>query len=292
VVSFLTTSLAARVRFPKSEIWRYVLSGFHQNLEPVDRDSESRRSISCGILLFPPTARWSSPCRVFHLVHRFWMVPPLWMVSHRYGPCSSWTFALGEVPRLYHNTPGQALTFHGAQTSSARIQDVEFNVSCSCWWGESILNSLSLSGGSGYSPGWVFATEERKLGLVTKGSPRMYTSPRTLSTVFSHYRRVGPDIACVPLRLCQPPSLRVVKTKLYCREELLQTSALRSLRSRLQHNFLRGLALKSPVAKRKKSEIKNNFSVKTREALLWSWPRVTLPCTFATRNSRMPFDED
>jgi len=113
-----------------------------------------------------------------------------------------------------------------------------------------------------------------------------------LSTVFSHYRRVGPDIACVPLRLCQPPSLRVVKTKLYCREKLLQTSALRSLWSLLQRNFLRGLALKSPVAKRKTSEIQNNFSVKTREALLWSWPRVALPCTFATRNSRMPFDED
>ena len=38
------------------------------------------------------------------------MVPPLWMVSHRYGPRSSCTFALGEEPRLYHNTPGQVLT--------------------------------------------------------------------------------------------------------------------------------------------------------------------------------------
>jgi len=27
----------------------------HQNLDPVDRDSESRRSISCGILLLFPT---------------------------------------------------------------------------------------------------------------------------------------------------------------------------------------------------------------------------------------------
>ena len=121
-------TLAARVQFPKSDIWRHIFPGFHQNLDPVDRDSESHRSVSCGILLFPPTARWSSPCRVFHPVHRFWMVPLLWMVSHRYGPRSSCTFALGEVPRLYHNTPGQALTFHVAQTSSARIQDVKMPV--------------------------------------------------------------------------------------------------------------------------------------------------------------------
>jgi len=114
-----TTELWWRMNHRKSFRTRY------QNLDLVDRDSESRRSISCGILLFPPTARWSSPCRIFHPVHRFWMAPPLWMVSHRYGPRSSCTFALGEEPRLYHNTPGQALTFHAAQTSSARIQDVD-----------------------------------------------------------------------------------------------------------------------------------------------------------------------
>ena len=125
MVTYLTTNLTARVRFPKSEIWRYVFSGFYQNVDPMDSDSESRRSIACDILLFSPTARLSSPCRVFHPVHRFWMVPPLWTVSHRYGSRSSCTFALGEVPRLYHNTPGQAFTFHAAQTSSARIQDVD-----------------------------------------------------------------------------------------------------------------------------------------------------------------------
>jgi len=31
----LTTSLAARVRFPKSEIWRYVFSGFRQHPESL-----------------------------------------------------------------------------------------------------------------------------------------------------------------------------------------------------------------------------------------------------------------
>jgi len=35
VVSFLSTNLAARVRFPKSEIWRYVFSGFHQHPESL-----------------------------------------------------------------------------------------------------------------------------------------------------------------------------------------------------------------------------------------------------------------
>ena len=125
MVSFLTTSFAARVQFPISEIWRYVFSGFHQNLDPVDRDSESRRSVSCGILLFPPTARWSSPCQVFHPVHHFWMVPPLWMVSQRYGPLSSCTFALGEVPRLYHNTPGQTLMPY--RTNFVRKDS-------GCWW--------------------------------------------------------------------------------------------------------------------------------------------------------------
>ena len=91
---------------------------------PVDRDFESCRSISCGILIFPPNARWSSSSRVFHAVHRSgWFLHSGW--SHRNGPRSSCTFALGEVPRLYHNTPGQALTFHAAQTSTARIQDVD-----------------------------------------------------------------------------------------------------------------------------------------------------------------------
>jgi len=37
-------------RNPGFDPWR-----LQQNLDPVDRDSESRKSISCGILLFPPT---------------------------------------------------------------------------------------------------------------------------------------------------------------------------------------------------------------------------------------------
>jgi len=35
VVTYLTMDLAARVRFPKSEIWRYVFSGFHQHPESL-----------------------------------------------------------------------------------------------------------------------------------------------------------------------------------------------------------------------------------------------------------------
>ena len=42
MVNYLTTSFADRVRFPKSEIWRYVFSGFHQH-------PESLRMKLCGI---------------------------------------------------------------------------------------------------------------------------------------------------------------------------------------------------------------------------------------------------
>ena len=35
MVSFLTTSLAARVRLPQTEIWRYVFSGFDQHPESL-----------------------------------------------------------------------------------------------------------------------------------------------------------------------------------------------------------------------------------------------------------------
>jgi len=50
--SSYTSDCAARVRFPTSKSRDKHISRFHSNLDPVDLDSKSRRSISCGILLF------------------------------------------------------------------------------------------------------------------------------------------------------------------------------------------------------------------------------------------------
>ena len=59
-----SSSVKSRIRLPGDIIFRLRL---HQNLDPVDRDSESRRSISCGILLFFPTD--SLRCRPHRSVH-------------------------------------------------------------------------------------------------------------------------------------------------------------------------------------------------------------------------------
>ena len=70
---------------PGDKIFRLRL---HPNLDPLDRDSESRWSISCGVLSSPPTARWSSPSRFFHRIPldgRSSMVPALLALSHLVG---------------------------------------------------------------------------------------------------------------------------------------------------------------------------------------------------------------
>jgi len=58
VVIFLTTSCAARVRFPKSEIWRYVFSGFYQHPESLRmkfvRHGMSRLTQECCDIVWVP----------------------------------------------------------------------------------------------------------------------------------------------------------------------------------------------------------------------------------------------
>ena len=62
MVTHLTTNLAARVRFPKSEIWRYVFSGFHQDPESLRmkfvRHGRSRLAqVCCDIAWVPHQVR-------------------------------------------------------------------------------------------------------------------------------------------------------------------------------------------------------------------------------------------
>jgi len=102
----------SQVRLPGDIIFR---SRLHQNLDPVDRDSESRRSISCGILLFFSTD--GLRCQPHWSVHSLngsitldgrtdlftpWVTPSLWMVVQIWSGRS----VLREVPRLL-TTPGQ-----------------------------------------------------------------------------------------------------------------------------------------------------------------------------------------
>jgi len=61
-------------RLPGDIIFRLRL---HQNLDPVDRDSESRGSILCGILLFPPPSAHAAGLIGLSTP---WMAPSLWMV--------------------------------------------------------------------------------------------------------------------------------------------------------------------------------------------------------------------
>ena len=118
--------MKSRVRLPGDIIFRLRL---HQNLDPVDRDSVSRRSISCGILLFPPQSAYAAGLIGLSTP---WMTPSLWMVvqicptlgwfhqsrwSYRYDPDAPHC----GVPRLL-TTPGQTLmSYNAAQSSSARI---------------------------------------------------------------------------------------------------------------------------------------------------------------------------
>jgi len=84
------TTVKSRVRLLGDTIFRLRL---HQNLDPVVRDSESRRRISCGILLFFPTdsLRYRSHWSVHSLngsitldgrtdLFTPWVTPSLWMV--------------------------------------------------------------------------------------------------------------------------------------------------------------------------------------------------------------------
>jgi len=93
-------------------------SGFHQNLDPVDRDPKSCRSISCGILLFPPPSAhvvglsWS--CRPVHSLMDCWS-----------GMILSGRSTLRGVPRLL-TTPGQTWWHTMSHlTPSARTQDCD-----------------------------------------------------------------------------------------------------------------------------------------------------------------------
>jgi len=90
----------SRVRLPRDKIFRLRL---HQNLDPLDRDSESRWSILCGILLFAPHQSYlvaSLALRLTRLVRR------LASLAHRStGNAQSFR----GVPRLL-TTPGQTLT--------------------------------------------------------------------------------------------------------------------------------------------------------------------------------------
>jgi len=92
------------------------ISRFHQNLDPLDRDFEFRRGISCRILLSPHQLYWvaSLASRLTRLVSGQPSVVLLETPNHFWGThCTHYSWASLD-------------TFHAAQTpSSARIQDVD-----------------------------------------------------------------------------------------------------------------------------------------------------------------------
>jgi len=95
---------------------RRWISRFHQNLDPLERDFEFRRGISCRILLSPHQLYWvaSLASRLTRLVSGQPSVVLLETPNHFWGThCTHYSWASLD-------------TFHAAQTpSSARIQDVD-----------------------------------------------------------------------------------------------------------------------------------------------------------------------